>query len=173
MPSEIKLAALDIAPSYPLKTFLCKYPNVLYQSADKYMEGVDVVVDITNMDIFGSASFDFFICSHVLEHVPDDKKALSELFRILKPGGFGILMVPIILKNYQIDEDPNVTDVGERWRRFGQYDHVRLYSKTGFIERVKSAGFILNQYDADFFGRDTFFQLGISPKSVLYVVEKR
>ncbi len=173
VPSETKLSVLDIAPSNSLKMFLLKHQNLLYKSADRYMEGVDIVIDITNMDAIDSESFDFFICSHVLEHVPDDKKALSELLRILKPGGFGILMVPIILKNDKIDEDPTVTDVGERWRRFGQDDHVRSYSKTGFIKRVKNAGFVINQYNIDFFGKDVFFQCGISQKSVLYIVEKR
>ena len=136
------------------------------------MEGVDIVIDITNMDTIDSESFDFFICSHVLEHVPDDKKALSELLRILKPDGFGILMVPIILKNDKIDEDPTVTDIGERWRRFGQDDHVRSYSRQGFIDRVKNAGFVIHQYAIDFFGKDVFFQCGISQKSVLYIVDK-
>jgi ubiquinone/menaquinone biosynthesis C-methylase UbiE len=125
------------------------------------------------MNNIRSESFDIFICSHVLEHVPDDKKALSELFRILRPGGFGILMVPIALKMSKVNEDPSIEDVGERWRRFGQDDHVRQYSKSGFIERVKGAGFIINQYSIDFFGEDVFRKYGISPKSILYVVERK
>ncbi|NTW43331.1 MAG: class I SAM-dependent methyltransferase [Anaerolineaceae bacterium] len=163
---------LDIAPSHPLKTFFAKIPNMKYQSADKYMEGVDLVIDVSDMDAVPSESYDMFICSHVLEHVDDDKKALSELFRILKPGGFGILMVPIILKIDQIDEDPTITDVETRWRRFGQNDHVRLYSRTGFIQRIQEAGFILKQYGADHFVKDAFTECGISLKSVLYVGQK-
>jgi SAM-dependent methyltransferase len=171
--SKGNLTLLDIAPSPPLKKFLLSLPNINYFSADKYMKDVDFIIDITDMNVIGSESFDFFICSHVLEHVVDDNRALAELFRILKPGGSGILMVPINLKIKNIDEDPNVTDVGERWRRFGQYDHIRLYSKMGFIDRVKQAGFKINQYGIDFFGKDVFFQHGISPKSILYMVEKR
>jgi SAM-dependent methyltransferase len=117
-------------------------------------------------------TYDFFICSHVLEHVTDDKKALSELFRVLKTGGSGILMVPINLRIDKIEEDPNVEDIGERWRRFGQDDHIRLYSKKGFVERVKEAGFTIHQYGVDFFGEHVFFQHGISPKSILYVAKK-
>lgn len=116
-------ALLDIAPSGPLKSFLLKIPNIIYQSADRHMEGVDFAVDISNMGLIPSESYDMFICSHVLEHVDDDRKALRELFRILKPGGLGILMVPIILKIDKIDEDPTIMDVETRWRRFGQYDH--------------------------------------------------
>jgi len=172
VPNNQYLEALDIAPAQPLSQFVRKFSNVHYQTADKYMSGVDFIVDMTDMHIFASDSFDFFICSHVLEHVPDDKKALSELMRILKPGGFGILMVPIILKVTQIDEDPTVTDVAERWRRFGQGDHVRAYSKAGFIDRVKNAGFVMHQYGVDYFGHDTFIRCGISLKSVLYIVNK-
>ena len=136
------------------------------------MEDVDLVLDITNMHSIPDETYDFFICSHVLEHILDDKKALSELFRILKTGGSGILMVPINLRIDKIEEDPSLEDVAERWRRFGQDDHIRLYSKKGFIERVEAAGFAINQYGIDFFGKDVFFQHGISPKSILYIVEK-
>ena len=81
-------------------------------------------------------------------------------------------MVPIILTIDQIDEDPNVTDVAERWRRFAQDDHVRLYSKAGFIKRVKSAGFRVKQLGIEYFGVSAFKQYGITRKSVLYIAEK-
>jgi hypothetical protein len=172
-PSEKTIRLLDIAPSNPLKSFLVKQPNIKYLSADKYMEDVDIVIDITDMHTIQEQAFDIFICSHVLEHVIDDRMALIELFRILKPGGIGILMVPINLELTQIDEDPNIHDIGERWRRFGQHDHVRLYSKRGFMERVEEAGFLVNQYGIDFFGAEEFFCCGISKKSVLYIVGKK
>jgi hypothetical protein len=165
-----ELALLDFAPSRSLKKFLLRYSNIKYVSADKYMEDVDIVTDITDMKEIESKAFDVFICSHVLEHVTDDRMALSELFRILKPGGVGILMVPIVLKAVQIDEDPQLEDVGERWRRFGQGDHVRLYSKDGFTKRVRNAGFMLEQHGVDFFGEDVFVKSGISPRSILYIV---
>ncbi len=163
---------LDIAPSAPLQRFLRKFPQIRYRSADKYMQGVDLVLDIMDMGEISGGAFDFFICSHVLEHVADDRKALAELFRILRPGGSGILMVPLILSVSQIDEDPAVTDEGERWRRFGQYDHVRLYSKQGFLDRVAAAGFMVNQYGVGFFGAEVFDQHGISSQSILYIVGK-
>ena len=166
------ISLLDIAPSQPLKMFLLKYPCVNYLSADKYMQNVDLVLDVTDMNTIQSDSYNIFICSHVLEHVVDDKKALLELYRILKPGGWGIIMAPINLKINHIDEDPFVTDVGERWRRFGQDDHIRLYSKKGFIGRVENAGFTLKQYGTDFFGEGVFRQNGVSAKSVLYIAEK-
>lgn len=165
-------ALLDIAPSRPLQTFLRQIPNITYHSADKFMEDVDFQIDVTQMDEIPSNSYDMFICSHVLEHVDDDRKALSELFRILKPGGYGILMVPIVLKLQEIDEAPTILDEPTRWRRFGQHDHVRVYSKDGFMQRIQEAGFTLQTYSVEHFGEDVFRECGISLKSVLYVGSK-
>lgn len=170
--ADDEIMLLDIAPSAPLSKFIEKNEKITCTSADLFMEGVDISVDVTNMPEVDSNSYDILICSHVLEHVNDDKKALSELYRVLKPGGWGIIMVPIILAIDEIDEDPQVTDVGERWRRFAQDDHVRLYSKGGFIKRVEDAGFILKQLGVDYFGESVFKQFGITNKSVLYVAEK-
>ena len=167
------LLLFDIAPSIPLSSFIDHFKEIKHDTADLLIEGMDFTVDITDMPEIASGSYDALICSHVLEHVNDDKKALSELYRILKPNGWGIIMVPIVLKIDQIDEDPDVTDVAERWRRFGQDDHIRLYSKTGFVARLEAAGFVVNQLDADYFGRDVFKKHGIGEKSVLYLVEKK
>ena len=170
--SDRGIELLDFAPSRPLQVFLQRIPCIKYRSADKYMDGVDIVIDIMDMSPIASSTFDLFICSHVLEHVYDDRQALSELHRILRPGGTGILMVPIMLGIDAIDEDPNVVDTGERWRRFGQDDHVRLYSKKGFMQRVRAAGFKLRSLGVGFFGSSTFLRHGITPQSVLYIVEK-
>jgi SAM-dependent methyltransferase len=168
---------IDFAPSVPLSQFIRKRialleQDISYRTADLYAVGVDDKVDITNMKVYTDNQFDFFICSHVLEHVDDDKRALRELHRILKPGGRGILMVPIILGIEEIDEDPSIADVAERWRRFGQFDHVRTFSKGGFLERVREAGFLIHQYGKGFFGERLLTQVGITSQSVLYVVEK-
>ena len=172
-PAGRQLVLLDIAPSIQLGRFIDRLENVVHHTGDLLIEGVDFSLDITNMPEMQSNSYDILICSHVLEHVSDDRKALAELYRILKPGGWGIIMVPIILTLDQIDEDPQVTDVAERWRRFGQYDHVRLYNKRGFVERVESAGFHLKQLDVDYFGASTFRRYGVTTQSVLYIAEKK
>jgi ubiquinone/menaquinone biosynthesis C-methylase UbiE len=145
---------------------------VTYRTADLYADGVDDRLDITDMKIYADGSLDFFICSHVLEHVRDDRKALRELYRVLRPGGSGILLVPIVMCVEEIDEDPAVTAPKERWRRFGQDDHVRLYSKLGFLERVRQAGFVVREVKADDFGPKYFERHGITPQSVLYVVKR-
>jgi len=89
-----------------------------YRSADLLIESYDDKVDITNMKEYKNNTFDFFICSHVVEHVDNDEKAMRELHRVLKPGGKGIIMTPILPRKGVHDEDPSVTDVDERWRRF-------------------------------------------------------
>lgn len=166
------IAMLEIAPSRPLSEMLRRTGKITLRTADLVMDDVDDCIDITDMNCYAEGAFDAFICSHVLEHVPDDLRALHELFRVLKPGGWGILMVPIILSIDRIDEDPLLLDVGERWRRFGQDDHVRMYSRNGLIERAEGAGFTVRQYGRGYFGADVFKKHGISEKSILYVVEK-
>lgn len=162
---------LDFAPSTALQSCLKKIKNVEYRSADLYMKEVDDVVDITDMDLYSDESFDFFVCSHLLEHV-DDTKALSELYRVLKKGGKGILMTPIIDDDGVFDEDLSLNDISERWRRFAQDDHVRLYSKRVFLDRVSNSGFHINQLTSRNFSSRLFRTYGISEKSVLYIVEK-
>ena len=174
---ESPIHMVDFAPSEALSAFIRRLikssgKDIRYRTADLLADNVDDQVDIADLQSYENDQFAFFICSHVLEHVPDDRKALRELHRILKPGGKGILMVPIILSIAEIDEDPEVTDEGERWRRFGQFDHVRLYSKSGFLERVRAAGFKVKELGKEFFGEDLFARTGISSQSVLYIVEK-
>jgi SAM-dependent methyltransferase len=168
---------VDFAPSAPLSALVRRRiessgQRIRYRTADLLAEHVDDRVDISDLRSYESSQFTFFICSHVLEHVTDDRKAMRELHRILKPGGKGILMVPIILSLEQIDEDPDITGEGERWRRFGQFDHVRLYSKPGFLQRVREAGFDVCGLGKDYFGEELFTRTGITSQSVLYVVEK-
>ncbi len=165
------ISLLDIAPTKPLQKFIKQFSNIKYISIDKFNDNVDIKIDISNMKCFESEVFDFFICSHVLEHIDDDIKALSELYRVLKKRGKGILMVPINLAIKKIEEDPSITDIGERWRRFGQGDHVRMYSKEGFISRILDSGFSVRQYrEKDYYFK--FRKYGITKSSVLYIVSK-
>lgn len=171
------LRLLDFAPSLPLKKWLTTYAtrtglDLVYRSADLFAEEVDDTVDLMDMHAYREGQFEVFLCSHVLEHVVDDRKALREIFRVLKPGGVAVLLVPIVLGLKAIDEDPTVTDPSERWRRFGQDDHVRLYSKAGFMERVREAGFQLSNLGVKHFGRKAFLRHGITTQSVLYVAVK-
>lgn len=167
-----KIRLLDIAPGKALSTFLKTNPKILYRSMDLTMNEADDKADITNMDIYEEATYDFFICSHVLEHIPDDIKAMEELYRILKPGGRGIAMVPINLQLKETIEDPNCTDAALRWKYFFQDDHVRMYAKEDFISRLQSVGFEVEQLGKNYFGEEVFKRYAIYPTSVLYIVNK-
>lgn len=166
------LDMVEFAPVPALGNMIRNTGTFRLRTADLFMDNVDDKVDLGNMSMYPDASFDCFICSHVLEHVADDRKALRELQRILKPSGWGILMVPVMLHLNDIEEDPLVADAGERWRRFGQHDHLRMYSKKGFIHRAEEAGFSVDQYGWQHFGMCLFAKAGISEKSILYVVHK-
>jgi ubiquinone/menaquinone biosynthesis C-methylase UbiE len=133
---------------------------------------VDDRIDITDMKVYANDSFDCFICSHVLEHVPDDRRAMGELFRVLKPGGWGIAMAPIVLGLAATIEDANVSDPSERVRRFGQNDHLRLYARHDFIERLTQAGFNVSCLGFAHFGGDVLERNGIQQSAVLYICRK-
>ncbi len=109
-----------------------------YVTAD-LMRPADVKMDITDIR-FPDNEFDIIYCSHVLEHVPDDRKAMREFNRVLKPSGFALLLVPITTD--VTFEDPSITDEQERVRLFGQKDHVRCYGPD-YMDRLREAGFIV------------------------------
>lgn len=168
---ENRTKILDFAPPARLENYL-RSCSKKYRSADLYAKGVDDKVDITNMSGYKDNMFDFFICSHVLEHVSDDQKAMSELHRVLKPDGRGIVMAPIINKAGVQDEDPMIKDKKERIQRFAQDDHVRLYERTVFLSRLRRAGFRVRVYRFWNLGIIDCIKNGIAFKSRLYVVSK-
>lgn len=163
---------VEFAPSPQLSAIIRRFANIRHRTADLFMEGVDDKADLLDLHLYNDNSFDVFICSHILEHVDDDVKAMRELYRILKPGGFGIAMVPLFNGVVKTVEDPSEKNEAERWRRFGQDDHVRLYARHEYIQRLESVGFNVNQLDKHYFGEDVLKKNGISDSSILYVVEK-
>jgi SAM-dependent methyltransferase len=154
---------LHVAPDRSLRTMLAALP-VTYVAGDKMEPGYDyppgtVPLDVTGIP-FPDDHFDVVICSHVLEHVPDDRKAMHELRRVLKPGGLAILLVPMADMPVT-DEDPTVTDPAERLRRFGQFDHVRTYGRD-YFDRLREAGFTVTvERLADRLPATEVFRLGL------------
>ncbi len=116
-----------------------------YKTADLRPERGDLTLNIEKIDL-PEGRFDVVICSHVLEHV-NDQKALSEIFRILTPGGRLVAMVPLIEGWDTTYENPAITSEPEREIHFGQYDHIRYYGRD-FRDRVKAAGFEITEYTA-------------------------
>jgi SAM-dependent methyltransferase len=171
-PEGQPLRILDIAPAPVLSAFLRDLPNARYRSADLFSPMADDIVDIMDMHIYADESFDLIVCSHVLEHVRDDAQAISELYRVLAKGGSAILMVPILLTATETDEDPDEQNVDERWARFGQDDHVRMYARHDFIARLQHGGFAVDALGSDAFGPGVFKRHGITEQSVLYIGRK-
>lgn len=163
---------LEIAPSGALQRYLYRYwgKSNLY-TADLYMDEVDYKVDIQNMDILRDGSFDFIICSHVLEHVKDDRQAMREINRVLANDGLGIIIVPLDLNRSSTDEAWGLSEE-ENIRRFGQKDHVRSYSKNDYVMRLEQSGFGVWQLDKSFFSAKSFEENALLDSSTLYLVYK-
>jgi SAM-dependent methyltransferase len=165
------LRVIHFAPEVALSKKLKSFHLFDYKTADLFMDGVDFKVDLMNMP-FDDASFDFFICSHVLEHLHSDDQAIRELYRITKLGGSGILIAPIISGLQKTLEDPAITDESDRWRLYGQNDHVRLYAHDDYVNKIRRHGFHVDELGINHFGQRIFSSLGLSTTSILYVVSK-
>lgn len=133
------LKFLHIAPEQPFIKRFRKMENLEYITADLESPIADVKMDIQDIP-FENESFDVVICNHVLEHVDDDRKAMQEVYRILKKGGWAILQVPIDINRQITYEDNSILTPEERQKHFGQYDHRRVHGKD-YGKRLKEAGF--------------------------------
>jgi SAM-dependent methyltransferase len=162
---------IEFAPAHALHRMIRTYRFIEYRSADLLSNRVDDHVDLADCP-YADGSVDVFLCSHVLEHINDDRKAMRELHRILAAGGFGIVLVPLFAGVEETHEDPAITSLEDRAKYFGAGDHVRQYGKRDFIARLTAAGFRVEQLGIDHFGAEAFRSAGIAANSVLYVVHK-
>ena len=139
---KINSTVLDFSPSRNLYRVLKKNENIKYISTDFAGEFLaDQQYDITNIDL-PDQSIDLIICYHILEHIDDDSRAMTELLRILKIDGTCIIQTPF--KEGDIFEDPLFQTSEERLKHFGQADHVRIYSVEGLKNRLLKSGFRVN-----------------------------
>lgn len=136
---------LHFAPEQAFYSRFRNMKNLEYTTTDLYSPLADVKADICDLP-FNDNSYDIILCNHVLEHIPDDTKAMQELYRVLKPGGMGIFQIPQDLKRETTFEDNSITDPKERARIFGQYDHVRVYGRDYFT-KLRSIGFRVEEED--------------------------
>ena len=162
---------LHIAPEQEFLRKFKKMKNLDYTSADLFSPIVDVKADILDLP-FEDESFDVIFCNHVLEHIEDDRKAMSELYRVMKKGGWGILQVPMKNSLEKTYEDFTITDPKERQKHFGQYDHVRWYGMD-YFDRLKSVGFDAeaNFYSQKFSDAD-IKKFGLNKNEILPIVRK-
>ncbi|MFI1745425.1 class I SAM-dependent methyltransferase [Thalassobellus sediminis] len=132
----------------PEQCFLKRFRNLKnldYTTTDLLSPIADVKADICNLP-FKDNSYDVIFCNHVLEHIPDDTKAMQELYRVLKPGGMGIFQIPQDLSRETTFEDDSITDKKERAKIFGQYDHVRVYGRD-YFNKLRHIGFKVEEVD--------------------------
>jgi ubiquinone/menaquinone biosynthesis C-methylase UbiE len=163
---------LHIAPEH---CFIERFENVHsleYITADLESPLAKIKMDIHSIP-FESHSFDIIFCNHVMEHVTDDLKALREMFRVMRPGGWAIVQVPFF---YPIpehtEEDISITDPRERERRFGQDDHVRKYG-LDFADRLRRAGFLVNGDNfVEELTAEEIRMFALPPGEIVYVLTK-
>ncbi|CAM1363502.1 Methyltransferase domain-containing protein [Tenacibaculum sediminilitoris] len=143
--SDKKLKVLHIAPEQCFLDLFRKQQNLEYTTSDIESPIADVKADICDLP-FEDNSFDVVFCNHVLEHISDDTKAMQELYRVMKMGGFGIFQIPQDLSRETTFEDDSITDPKERAKIFGQYDHVRIYGRD-YFNKLRSIGFTVDEID--------------------------
>ena len=136
---------LHFAPEQAFYKLFRNQKNLDYTTTDLFSPLADVKADICNLP-FADNSYDLILCNHVLEHIPDDTKAMQELYRVLKPGGMGIFQIPQDLSRTNTFSDDTITDPKERAKIFGQYDHVRVYGMD-YFDKLRSIGFTVVEED--------------------------
>jgi SAM-dependent methyltransferase len=160
-----KIHVLDFSPSRALFRKWKKEHNMYYKASDLSGDFIaDVTYNITQIPEKDN-TFDIITCYHVLEHVIDDVKAMSELFRVLKPNGTVFIQTPF--KEDDIYEDYTITSESERLKHFGQEDHVRIYSVNGLKKRLESVGFTITVRE---FEKNDY--LGFSANEILLIATK-
>lgn len=136
---------LHFAPEQAFYKRFRQLKNLDYTTTDLLSPLADVKADICDLP-FEDNTYDVILCNHVLEHIPNDTKAMQELYRVLKPNGIAILQIPQDLNRETTFEDNTITDKKERAEIFGQYDHVRIYGRD-YFDKLRSIGFKVEEVD--------------------------
>lgn len=163
---------LHFAPEPGLRRILARQMHLDYLTADLQRNDVMVKEDVRRIQ-YPNDTFDVVLCSHVLEHVEEDRMAMEELFRVMSAGGWGLFQVPISLELEETFEDFSITAAEERLQAFGQVDHVRIYARD-YGDRLESAGFdveVFAWWAQPGFGGDGN-RFGLGPDESLYVARK-
>lgn len=170
---------LDFAPYLAFFDAFSARKNIAYYPCDLFPDSLNFIdfsggiiqADITKMG-FSDMFFDVILCSHILEHLTDDQMAISELFRLMKSDGWGIIQVPLDTSRLRTFEDPTITTPEEREIAFGQKDHLRVYGRD-FKERLEIGGFKVSadQY-VESFDQNELVRYGLDPEETLFIVRK-
>jgi len=165
-----RLDVLHFSPAPGLVRAFKQQANLYYVTSE-YDRPADLQLDLTQLDL-PDESWDVILCYHVFEHIPADRKGMSEMFRVLRPGGWAVVQVPV-REEPETLEDPNVTTAEERIRLYGQDDHVRYYGWKDFADRLEQAGF---EVSIERFGRELsaaeIEEYRLDPDERIYVLRK-
>ena len=171
-----RLKLLHISPEYCFYKKLKDKKNIRYFPVDKFEPGYDYFSLTKDFDLLNPSllpeQYDFIICNHVLEHIIDDKTAISNLYKVLKIGGTAIVSVPILANNAPTYEDYSIISPKERIKYFGQWDHVRYYG-TDIENRFFDAGFKVNTVNSiNYFNDEERIKFGVPNESFLFHLMK-
>ena len=166
-----KIKLLHFAPEAAFHGIFKKSNNISYDTIDLNSPLAKIKADICNLPLEDN-TYDFILCNHVLEHINDDIKAMSELYRVLKKGGIGIFQIPIDINRDKTFEDSSIKDPKERNKMFGQYDHVRIYGMD-YYDRLRSVGFSVEQIKyADNLTKDEIKKYCLNSNEIIPVCKK-
>ena len=166
-----KIKLLHFAPEAAFHGIFKKSNNISYDTIDLNSPLAKIKADICNLPLEDN-TYDFILCNHVLEHINDDIKAMSELYRVLKKGGIGIFQIPIDINRDKTYEDSSIKDPKERNKVFGQYDHVRIYGMD-YYDRLRSVGFSVEQIKyADNLTKDEIKKYCLNSNEIIPVCKK-
>ena len=162
---------LHFAPEQAFYNRFKRLKNLTYTTTDLESPLADVKADICALP-FTDNSFDIIFCNHVLEHIPDDTKAMQELYRVLKPNGWGIFQIPQDLNRATTFQDDSITDKKKRAKIFGQYDHVRIYGRD-YFDKLRSVGFAVEEVDyTNVLPEDQVKKYGLAKGEIIPLVKK-
>jgi SAM-dependent methyltransferase len=167
---------LHVAPETCIYNYLSRQRNIKYYPGDNFQPGYTYKKNTQDIDLlnlpFDSNCFDLVICSHVLEHIPDDQKAINEILRVLKVNGKAFIQVPIDNNREITFEDLTITDPSEREKLFGQYDHVRQYGRDFKTKLAETGGdaTIINSSD---FPSNLSGKYGFLKHEQLFILKKK
>ncbi len=165
-----KLAVLHVAPEPCLRANIERLHLIDYWSSSYDGAGTRIKADIARLP-FESASLDVILCCHVLEHIVDDLAAMREFVRVLRPGGWAILQVPLEMNREATYEDPSIVTPEARTKAFGQNDHVRIYGRD-YTDRLKVAGFMVSVMAPDEVIPGGMDRCSLDPHEPLFFCEK-
>jgi SAM-dependent methyltransferase len=162
---------MHVAPEQCFYNRFKEYTHLDYITADLESPIADYHFDLHEIP-FEADSFDMILCNHVLEHVDDDRKVMSEFLRILRRGGFAILQVPLEPDRAVTYEDPAITSPGQREKHFGQKDHVRVYGRD-YAGRLSACGFSVEERPvAGHFTPELIERYRLAPDETLFIATK-